>query len=155
MPIEIQVRARRLLATQTGAMDWHDAESAFAMCAAWLDRDPQIGEILFDLRGARLKLNGLEADQLAELVTALFPRPVAAAIVEPQDFAGRERVVEFANKLERLGLSAAVSSSLRGAANYLRAVQCEAPVPVRPGFLTQVRFEIERVLAPADLALKS
>jgi len=156
MSIEIHVRGMRLVATQTGTMDWQDIEDAFETCAAWLDRDPRLAQVLFDLRTARLDLTGLEADQLAELVTFTFPRPVTAAIVEPEALSGRERVVQFAAKLERLGLSVAICASLKGAASYLRAVE---PAERRPaamtGLLNQVKVEIERVLTPNDLALRS
>lgn len=153
MSIEIQVRGIRLVATQTGTACWADIEAAFETCAAWLDRNPAISQVLFDVRGAHLDLTGLEADQLAELVTFMFPRPVTAAIVEPEATAGRERVVEFAAKLERLGLSVAICASLKGAAKYLRAVEQTARPAALDGILNQVRIEIERIVMPHELAL--
>lgn len=155
MAIEIDVRGARLVATQTGTVDWQDIERAFEACAAWLDRDSAITQILFDLRTARLELSGLEADQLAELVTATFPRPVTAAIVEPESACGRERVVQFAAKLDRLGLSIAICASLKGAAKYLRTVEQSARPAALDGILGQVRIEIERILMPGDLAVRS
>ncbi|TGY87933.1 hypothetical protein E5163_13560 [Marinicauda algicola] len=154
MAIDIQVRGVRLVATLAGAAGWQDIEEAFETCAAWLDRDAGIGQVLFDLRTARLGLSGVEADQLAELVTSTFPRPVTAAIVEPEALAGRERVVQFAAKLERLGLSVAICASLKGAVKYLRTVEQRPRPPALDGLLGQVKIEIERILMPHDIGLR-
>lgn len=151
MPIEVQLRGPRLVATQTGRLDWTDIETGFRDCAAWLDREPAICQVLFDLRTANLDLCGIEADQLAELVVSIFPRPVTAAIVEPEALAGRELVVAFAGKLERLGLCVAICGSLKGAAKYLHALETGTrPLPAL-SFLKQVRIEIERVILPQEL----
>lgn len=155
MPIEVQLRGIRLVATQCGRLDWSDIEAGFRNCAAWLKRDPAICEVLFDLRTARLDLCGIEADQLAELVVSIFPRPVTAAIVEPEALAGRELVVEFANKLERLGLCVAVCGSLKGAAKYLHALERTGRPAPALSFLKQVRVEIERIVLPRELSCGS
>lgn len=153
MPIEVQLRGARLVATLTGTLDWNDIAAGFRHCAAWLKRDPAVHEVLFDLRTAKLDLCGIEADQLAELVVSIFPRPVTAAIVEPEALAGRELVVEFAGKLERLGLCVAICGSLKGAAKYLHALETgERPLPALT-FLKQVKVEIERVILPQEMSL--
>lgn len=155
MPFEIHVRGERLAATLSGPADWQKIEAAFESCAAWLDRLPEISQLVFDLRTARLDLTGLEADQLAELVTFMFPRPVTAAIVEPEAMSGRDRVVQFAAKLERLGLSVAICASLKGAAKYVRTVERQSARPAAlDGLLSQVRIEIERILMPHELDLR-
>ena len=152
MTIEIQHRGPRLVATQSGRLGWAELEDAFEVCAAWLDRDTSLTQVLFDLRGARLDLTGIEADQLAELVTSVFPRPVVAAVVEPQ---GRELLVAFADKLERLGICLAICGSLKGAAKYLHALETGArPVPAL-SFMKQIRVEIERIIQPQELYLGS
>ena len=154
MEIDIEIRKYRLVATHRGRVDWSDLEQAFESCAGWLDREPKISQVLFDLRGAQLDLTGIEADQLAELVTLMFPRPVTAAIVEPEAPSGRERVVEFAAKLDRLGLSVAICASLKGAAKYLHAVEQTARPPALDGLLSQVKVEIERIIMPHELSVR-
>lgn len=155
MTIEIQDRGPRLVATQSGRLGWAELEDAFEVCAAWLDRDTSLTQVLFDLRGARLDLTGIEADQLAELVTSVFPRPVVAAVVEPEAPQGRELLVAFADKLERLGICLAICGSLKGAAKYLHALETGArPVPAL-SFMKQIRVEIERIIQPQELYLGS
>lgn len=155
MTLEIQHRGTRLVATQSGRIGWAELEDAFEVCAAWLDRDTRIAQLLFDLRRARLDLTGIEADQLAELVMSVFPRPVVAAVVEPEASQGRELLVAFADKLERLGVCLAICGSLKGAAKYLNALETGArPVPAL-SFMKQIRVEIERIVQPQELYLGS
>lgn len=123
MAFEIEIDGPRMIATQTGTLDWQDCDRAFALCESTLNEHSEVTQLLLDLRQARLALRAREAGNLAELATLTFSRPVKTAIVCPTDAAATRFLEKYVYALEKRGALARSFLSLEQARSYLAPQQ--------------------------------
>lgn len=121
MPLSLDVQDTRLIAVQTGSLDWQDTDRAFDRCEAVLSDHPKVSQLLLDLSNARLNLTAAEAAQLAGIVTLTFSRRIRTAIVSPPEPEAFELVSGYAASLASRGVPVAACRSLEEACRFLDA----------------------------------
>lgn len=119
MEFEIEIDGPRMIATQTGTLDWQDSDRAFARCEAVLTEHPEVTQLLLDLSRARIALSLSEASDLADLAILTFSRPLKTAILCPAGNASRF-IQPYVTALRDRGARVQAFDSLDQARAYLQ-----------------------------------
>lgn len=120
MPLTLRVEETRLVAVQTGSLDWQDTDRAFDRCEEILNEHPEVTQLLLDLSEAKLVLTPGEAAELAEIVTLTFSRKIRTAIVSPPQTDACALVSAYAARLRDKGVPVSACETRAKALAYLQ-----------------------------------
>ena len=151
MAFEFEIRGSRLVGRQLGRIDWQDIDDAHAAVGGVLLENPDVHQILLDLRRASLELRVGEVEELAMLGRLTTGGEVRiTAIVPPPDPGGAAIAARYAATIRDLGGNARVFDTMPEAIDHLDKAGRTDTLPAGVRFARALRAALRRAWTDSE-----